>query len=38
MVCPSPPTDQSWPWREAMLVDPDGQQISRNKLARLLEA
>ena len=23
----SPPTDQSWLWREAMLVDPDGQQI-----------
>jgi uncharacterized glyoxalase superfamily protein PhnB len=23
----SPPTDQSWLWREALLVDPDGQQI-----------
>ncbi|HEX7941809.1 MAG TPA: hypothetical protein VF488_08375 [Gemmatimonadaceae bacterium] len=23
----SPPTDQSWPWREATLVDPDGQQL-----------
>lgn len=23
----SPPTDQTWLWREAMLVDPDGQQI-----------
>lgn len=23
----SPPTDQSWLWREATLVDPDGQQI-----------
>lgn len=23
----SPPTDQSWLWREAMLADPDGQQI-----------
>jgi catechol 2,3-dioxygenase-like lactoylglutathione lyase family enzyme len=27
MVFQSPPTDQSWLWREARLMDPDGNQL-----------